>query len=299
MKIKLFLLFIFIFFCQVNAYSAQVHLKNEDRITGEIIVQNKKNVTIKTETMGTVIINKDFIERIVKAEGKTPEINKELKEVIWDREVSVGYNKATGNTRDSQLAINFFANKKREHIDEFTLKGDFYYSSSGKKMDAQKYYGMVRYAFSFGRNKAWYNFYRLEADHDRFANIYYRIVPATGVGYWFYDLPGIKIMTEVGIGLEHTDYNNQTKDRNEAILAPRAFIEKTLFDNLKISQDLYFYPVLDNFNQYRLHSDTALTIAMNKKLSLRLSLIDDYNSDPPKDTKKNDLRLISSLAYSF
>ena len=174
-----------------------------------------------------------------------------------------------------------------------------YYSSTKRKMDAYKWYGMGRYAYSFGSMKRWYNFYRIEVDHDRFADIDYRFVPAAGVGYWFYDLPRLKLMVEAGAGYEHTSYRSNIKDKGGWVLAPRAFFEKELFSNTKISQNIFYYPAFEDFSDYRIHSETMLDIAMNHKLSLRISLIDDYNADPPADTKDNDLRVISSLAYSF
>jgi len=147
--------------------------------------------------------------------------------------------------------------------------------------------------------KGWYNFYRVEADHDRFADIDYRFVPAAGVGYWFYDLPKLKLLLEAGAGYEHTSYRSNIKDKGNWVLVPRAFFEKELFTNTKIRQDVSYYPAFEDFSDYRIHSETILDIAMNQKLSLRISLIDDYNADPPADTKDNDLRVISSLAYSF
>ncbi|NQT95519.1 MAG: DUF481 domain-containing protein, partial [Candidatus Omnitrophica bacterium] len=98
---------------------------------------------------------------------------------------------------------------------------------------------------------------------------------------------------------DHTVYKIKIKDRDEWVLTPRLFLEKKLFNNSKITQNLYYYPTIEDYNDYRFRSDTSLDVALNKKLSLRLSLINDYNSAPPKDTKKNDLRLISALAYSF
>jgi putative salt-induced outer membrane protein YdiY len=49
-----------------------------------------------------------------------------------------------------------------------------------------------------------------------------------------------------------------------------------------------------------MRSETALTCQINDKFSLRLSLVDEYDSKPiDPDIKKNDLRLISSFVASF
>ena len=106
-------------------------------------------------------------------------------------------------------------------------------------------------------------------------------------------------MAELGLGLEHTVYRDQTEDSDEIVLVPRAFFEKEFFNNSKISQDVVLYPTIDDFSIFRLRSETTLATSLNQKLTLRLSLINDYNSNPPGSAKKNDFRLISAVTYSF
>ena len=66
-----------------------------------------------------------------------------------------------------------------------------------------------------------------------------------------------------------------------------------------MAQDLTLYPSLGDTGEYRLHSETSLINPIDDRLSLRLSLIEDYNSNPAQDTKKNDMQIISALTYSF
>lgn len=299
-KTRLILILLLFFVYQLNACAEEVYLKNKDRISGKIVEENEESVSINTEAMGTVSIKRDLIERIASAKPeKAPERKEETREVAWNGTVSVGYNASRGNTENNQLCASLGLTRNRKHIDEITLKGDAFYSSSNKQTDAQKLHGLARYAFSFGESKKWYNFYRIEADHDRFANIDYRLIPSAGVGYWLFDLPQIKMMAEIAIGLEHTDYRDETGDSNEIVLVPRAFFERELFINSKILQDITLYPSLKDTGEYRLHSETTFTNPITDKVSLNLSLINDYNSDPSGDTKKHDLRLISSLVYVF
>ncbi|MBU1148368.1 MAG: DUF481 domain-containing protein [Candidatus Omnitrophica bacterium] len=220
-------------------------------------------------------------------------------EVVWDRKVSLGYNRSSGNTDSSELNTSLFINRNRMHVDEMTLKGNVYYASSDKKMDAQKWDGSGRYAFSFGREKKWYNFYKMAVDHDRFANIDYRLLPSTGLGYWFHDTDSLKLMMEAAGGYEHTEYRDATDESKETVFISRGFLEKTIFENAKLTQDVFYYPVIDDFSDYRVHSETVLTNPVSDKLSLNVSFIDDYDSKPSGDTKKNDVRIITSLTYSF
>ena len=299
MKTIIFVVITIFYFISLQNLSAdEVHLKNGDRISGKVIKEDEKVIEIETETMGLISIRKVFVARTVTDEEIGVVKTKQKKDKLWQSEIAVGYSKASGNTQNNQFSLRSKANRKTDH-DEFTLRGDVHYSSTKKKMDSQKWYGMGRYAFSFGGNIKWYNFYKLELDHDRFANIDYRIIPSIGIGYWFSDEPDWKAMTEVGLGLEHTESRDDTKDSDEVVLIPRAFFEKKLFGNSLVSQDLTLYPSLSDIGELRLHSESKLTNPINDKLSLSLSLIDDYNANPPQGTKKNDIQIISALTYSF
>ncbi len=292
------IIILFIFGLFLTVYADEIYLHNGDKITGKIKQEQQDSVSIETEAMGLITVDRHSISRILKAEDATQQVDGR-ESVEWQREVSLGYDYATGNTRESQLSGSFLINRNNNHVDEWTIKGDIYYSSVNRKMNAQKWYNMARYARSFGSMKKWYNFYRLEADHDRFADIDYRLVPAAGIGYWFYDISGLKLLGEAAAGFQRTAYRTNIKDENEWVFIPRLFMEKKLFTNTSIKQNLFCYFPFEGFSKYRLYSETSLDIAMNHALSLRLSLIDDYNAEPPTSTKKNDLRLVSSLVCSF
>lgn len=305
MKSKVWIALSLFFIFQTYVYAEEIHLKNGDTVSGEIIEQSDENISLKTDAMGTILIKRDFVDYVgsvdIEVSGESTPVDKEAlaqaEETLWQREIAFGYNKSSGNTQNNQLSLRFNANRKTDH-DEFIIKADSFYSSSNEKMDTQKWYGMLRYAFSFYENK-WYNFYKIEGNHDRFANIDYRIVPSTGIGYWFSDEPDFKAMVEAGVGLEHTTFRDGIMNTNEAVLIPRAFFEKKLFVDSRISQDIILYPSLEEMREFRLHSETSLVNPISDKLSLQLSLITDYDSAPPKDTKKRDTRLISSLTYAF
>jgi len=166
-------------------------------------------------------------------------------------------------------------------------------------MDAQRWDSLVRYAYSFGSRKAWYNFYKIEADHDRFANINYRTIPSVGFGYWFWDKDEYKAMVETGIGWEHVDYRQSLKAKDEPVLLPRAYFEKKFFGSCRISQEISYYPSLKQDFDYRVRAETAFASILTKAISLVMRFIDDYNSNPGEGIKKNDTRFITALKYSF
>jgi len=169
--------------------SAQVYLKNGDKLSGEIVFDDEEQIKVKNDFIGTLSIKKAGVDKVVYADKKKAASSQEKKESgPWSGDVSLGYDKSGGNTRDSNLALRLLLNRKTKD-DEFTVKGELFYSSANDKMDAQKWYNMFRYAYSFHERK-WYNFLRSRNDHDRFANVSYRFVPSLGTGYWFCDSEG-------------------------------------------------------------------------------------------------------------
>jgi putative salt-induced outer membrane protein YdiY len=166
-------------------------------------------------------------------------------------------------------------------------------------MNAQRYAGLARYAFSFGPRTAWYEYNKLEADHDRFANIDWRLTPAVGVGYWFVDREALKSMAEVAFGWEFTAFGDDTASRDQPVLVPRVFFETTLHSRLRIAQEVQAWPSLEDIENYRARATSTLTSPLTKVLALRLQFTSEYESLPGPGTRKHDRRLISSLVYSF
>jgi len=300
MKKFIILFFCFWVFVPSFCFAEEIYLKNNDKITGRIISQDGATITLETEALGVVTVKKEFIKEAAQEEqaSKTTTLTEESAPKLWSRDFSAGYNLSAGNTEKSQLATSFTANRKTDH-NELTFKAEGFYSSTDKRMDSQRYAGMARYAFSFGDSLKWYNFYKFEADHDYFSNIDYRLIPSTGAGYWFSDREDFKLMTELGAGYEYTDYRDGTEATGEGIIIPRVFLEKRLIGETRTLSDITLYFPVGDPDAYRLKGETSLISPIDQYWSLKLSVVDEFNNRPGTNTKKNDLRFISSIIYSF
>jgi putative salt-induced outer membrane protein len=298
MKIKV-LLFLFFLGFYFSLYSETVYLKNGDKLTGSLIKEENDRLVLDTVYMGEVSLNKEFIQSIegIQSEEVISQSQSEQASKIWKGEVSLGFNKTSGNTKSSQFSSELSLRRKTDS-DEFSSRLRGFYSSSEKKMNSQKWYGQLRYAYSFWDNK-WYNFYKFESSHDRFSNIDYRLTPSAGIGYWFFDAESLKVMAETGLGWEYTEYRDNTKSQSQVILVPRLFMEKVLTGKVKFSQDLVIYPSLEAAGDFRFYSETSLLNPVTDNISLKLSLVNEYDSDPAPGKENSDFQFISSLIYSF
>lgn len=218
------------------------------------------------------------------------------KEDSWKQEVSLGYTQKTGNTQSSELISNYEGINKTDAA-ELAVKGGVLYSSVNKKMDGQKYNASVRYAPTL-EDTEWFAFGRFEIEHDRFSGIDYRYVPSVGAGHWFSQEEEWKASAEVGVGHEYVKYTDGSDDNN-VVLIPRFYCEKSVFEKAMLSQEVVMYPSLEDTKEYRIRTETRFTNPLNETLSMRVSFIDEFNSDPLGDAKKNDTQLILSFVYGF
>jgi len=215
---------------------------------------------------------------------------------LWKQEVSVGYDRKGGNTQSEQFAGTYDALRTTE-ASEFNAKASTLYSGKNKKMDGQKHNGLLRYAPILNETD-WFLFGKLEAEHDKFAGINSRILPSLGAGYWFVKTDTKKASLDLGAGQEFIEYTDGSNN-DSSVLIGRGYYEQNIFEKSTFSQELVLYPNIKEGDQYRIFSETKFTNPISEAMSLRVSLIDQFNSDPLGEKKKNDSQLLLSLVYSF
>lgn len=286
-------------------HAAEVHFLNGDRLTGRIVKTDMREITMDILGIGVIHISKAQLDQIkTDRDLAQEELLKKAADTEKEKpkrlsgEVSAGFERKTGNTKTTDLyAEGSIKWESKRHI--LSGKGKTFYSAENRKMNARTNYAMGRYDLKFGKEKRWFNFYQAEVDTDRFANIDYRFVPAAGLGYWFSNRENFKAKLEAGLGMTRTVYRDGTEDESELLLTPKAYVEKLFFEKIKASEELTVYPALTGERDYRWVSDTKVELPLIEQFIMRFQLINQYNSNPGGDTKKNDLHLISGLAYKF
>ncbi len=218
-------------------------------------------------------------------------------QVSWKGEVSLGYDQSSGNTEQEQVLVSGGATRTAGRSNA-RFAASALYSSSAGTMDAQRWDVLGRYELRF-QDSAWHSFYEMKVDHDRFADVDYRVVPSLGVGRWLADTPDWKALVEVGAGHEKTHYRENAADSDEWVSVARVFLEKRLWRDTRVTQDISVFPSLGESGQYRGHSETALTNPLSSRISLRVSYVVDHDSDPPAGIEEADRYLIASLLYGF
>jgi len=285
-------------FISISAAHAEIlHLTNANIISGAIREENSESIILDSELLGQLTIKKIFISRI-DSEVKPTIEEPAATDIEWVRNLEASYGITKGNTETADFASQLFINRKTDH-DETTMKATVGNGSSDKKMNSQTWYTMARYAYSFGKEMKWFNPYKIEVDHDKFANIDYRIIPSTGLGFWLSDTETFKAMAEGSLGLEHTEYNNGNASSDELVAIPHVYAEYTIKNGMTFSEDIFAYPSLSNMGDYRVSSTTALTCPIMDTASVKFSWVKDYDSEPEGDAKELDHTITTAIVYNF
>jgi len=285
-----------LFICNISL-ADEIYLNNGDKVSGIITKSDDNSITLEHEALGVITLLREHIDE--SKSFNTTRVTEPESDVEWIKKVSAGFNRNRGNTDTSEFNSRLLVSRKTSK-DELTFKGNGYYSENDRKMNSQKYGGSARYAFSFGEDHQWYEFNTIEADHDRFANIDWRLTPFLGLGYWFFDKPDLKLFVETGVGFEHTEFRDGSESKTEMILIPRSYFEILLIGQLRFVEEITVYPTLTDTGEYRLVSDTVFTNPITDILGLEIRWVNEYNSDPGDEAfKKHDMRLLTNLVYSF
>jgi putative salt-induced outer membrane protein YdiY len=76
--------------------------------------------------------------------------------------------------------------------------------------------------------------------------------------------------------------------------------EHKLTDTTKVWQSFEYIPdVADWGDKYLLIAEAGIAADITKKMSLRVVVQNNYNSQPPAGRESNDLRLVAGIGYKF
>jgi len=208
-----------------------------------------------------------------------------------ERKFSLGGWLTEGNTRGQSLHADFFLNRDRKGVNEITCKGSLDHESSAGADTMFKAYSSLRYAHSLSPRL--YNFYLLEAEHDRFQDIDLRTIPTVGVGHWFANEDGFKFMVEGALGYQRNYLVDRTADEL-VVFKLSSSLRAGAFSN-----EFDYYTSTSDPGNFRLVNYLSFKVKLNSYYSFKWSLKDEYNNRPPAGVQKNDLRFVASIEYAI
>lgn len=222
------------------------------------------------------------------------EAAKEAPKNPWVTSASIGFSLTRGNSETLLVTGNILSEKKWDK-NEVRLGLDGTYGEDRDTTNAEQVHGFGQYNRLF--TERLYAYGRVDALHDGIADVDYRVAMSPGAGYYFVKNQTTTFSGEVGPGYVLERQGGEDHDYFTLRLAERA--EHKLNDRVRVWESVEYLPQVDDFNNYIINAEIGIDTSITKKLSLKVFLVDTYDNDPAPDRKKNDLKLVTAVAYKF
>jgi putative salt-induced outer membrane protein YdiY len=321
-----------------RAAADEILFLNGDRLSGKIVSADGGKLTIKSETAGEVTVDlakvktfstdepiviktgdttlsskvtggADGTVQVVPVAGGSPQVIA-LKDVAkinpppvkWIGSVVGNALITTGNSETESFGLSVNA-VRRSEIDRITLGGAYYYGRQ-RDPDTDKQETTIDNWFVLGKydyflTKHLYLYGATRVEQDQIAELDLRLTIGGGVGYQWFETPTFNLNTEAGLAWVYEKFKNGgTEDHVAARLAYH--VDWTPYKTVKLFNNVEWLPnITDWFGDYNLNADVGVRTTIYEGLFAEAKIELRYDSTPAPGAKKEDVRYLLGVGWSF
>lgn len=312
------------------ASADQITFKNGDKLTGKITTMEGGKMKIATAVAGEVVVDmKDIVTfstdapiDIRTADGKAVSVQatsaeadqiKAGEEVIaftniakinppaevWTGAVVVAGQIVRGNTRTDDLAINIDAALRRNNAsvnDRTSLLAAYNLGIENKITTTDNWLAGGKYDKFF--DPKFYGYGIMKVEHDRIADLDFRLSPGVGVGYQWVESPDMNFNTEAGVSYIYEEYGSGGSEDN--ISARLAYhFDKKLAEKLSFFHNFEIVPAFEDPHDFNLTTDAGIRADLTKSFFAQFRVEWKHDATPAPGADKNDYRYLLGIGWRF
>lgn len=328
-RLRSVLLLLCLGFClPAGAVNVVVQLRNGDRITGELLSQETNSIIIATPWARSLVLPISAIGGLRTADGvsllkETPPAPPSATPKPapppapaapaapaqpakpprnWKVNFDLGLNLIYGAT-DSQLYYGTFqwtyarpyaSNPKKffRNVLGYTVN----YGETDGAQSANNMGGTIKTDWDVGARTYLYNAGAVGYDEVRKIDLSYSIGP--GVGYHLFTKPRWVLNVESGLNY-HVEERSVGADQESVYLRLADDLTWKISDRVSLTQKYEFFQNLEQFDQFRFQLNATVSYALWQGISLNLSALDLYDSNPAPGVERNELQLRTTVGITF
>jgi putative salt-induced outer membrane protein YdiY len=225
----------------------------------------------------------------------------------WTGSVVVNGNLARGNTHSEGVGATGNATLRRDNEwnnDRVNFQGAYNYSrqrdpaTGDVSTSADNWFALGKYDLFFGNGEKTYGYVNLRYDHDRIAELEYRLTPGAGVGYQWVERPDFNFNTEAGVSYVYEQYSNDgATDRVALRLAYH--VDKQVNDRVSVFHNLEWLPAFNDPSDYNLNADLGARAKLVENIFAELKVQYQRDSTPAPGAQKDDVRFLLGVGWTF
>lgn len=212
----------------------------------------------------------------------------------WEKSAALGLTLTEGNSDTLLVTANILAARKGER-NEISLGADGTYGENNDVKNNETLHGFAQYNRLF--TDRFYGYARVDGLHDAIADVEYRFTFSPGVGYYFIKNDRTRLSAEIGPGYVLESQGGDERGYFIARLGEK--FDHKLNEKSKIWQSFEVLPELEDFDNYIINAELGVETQLTEKLALRSYVQDTYDHEPAPGRKKNDLKLVTAIAWKF
>jgi len=213
----------------------------------------------------------------------------------WAGSASAGLTLTSGNSDTLLFTAKAQAMRKWDTRNELDIGADATYGEQEDIKNNELIHGYAQYNYLFTERT--FGYVRLDALHDDIADVDYRITFGPGIGYYFIKNERTFLRGETGPAVVFEKQGGEENTFFTIRLAER--FEHKLSKTARIWQSLEFLPEIGDWDNYIINAEVGIEVAINTTWSLKSYIQDTYDHEPAPGRLKNDLKLVTALAYTF
>ncbi len=311
----------------------ELHLKNGDRITGQVLKKENGTVSVKTTYAGTIIIKWQDVAHISTAQPVEVYLKNETlvevseidagppagqggevairtsdiqyinpppyitgKGILWSGRLNAGYWGKDGNSPQKHFSFDgqLGARTKKQR---YTVAGTYLLvEDDGLKTELRSTgSGKIDHFF----NSKWYGTAQVQVEKDRFKDINLRTIAGGGLGYQFWESKNLNLAVESGLDYVMVDYLEAVDEEYPAFRWALNFDKFIIKERLQAFHKHQLHIGLEDTEDLLFSSQTGLRILFMTNLNATVEIDYDWDNQPSDDKKRGDTTYMCTVGYSW
>jgi putative salt-induced outer membrane protein YdiY len=219
----------------------------------------------------------------------------------WTGSVVAGALFTRGNSYTDQANVAFDLTRRTDQ-DRWIFTGQYNFGRQRDQASGDKFTSVDNWTatgeYDYFLTPRLYLFGSMRYEHDRIANLDYRLTPGFGVGYQWIDQPDLKFSTEAGLAYVCEHFEDGSS--NDFIAGKLAYhVLKKFNDKVELFHNVEYYPSLERLDDYLLITDAGVRATLTKKMFAEYKIEFRYDSTPAEGASHSDLRHIVGVGWKF
>lgn len=224
----------------------------------------------------------------------------------WNGALVANFLMERGNTNNLAFGVEADAQLRRDNDrvdDRTTFQASYNFGQSGGGSsatpvvtDTDKWMASGKYD-SFWNEKL-YGYVSGKLEHDRIAELYYRVSPGFGLGYQWFETPKVKFNTEAGLTYIHEEFDPSGANDSAALRLAYNYTNQ-LNDRVSLFHNLEYLPAFEDPGDYLLNTDIGVRMNFTANFFGQFKVLYKRDSTPAEEALKNDVQYMVGVGWSF